>query len=60
MTDARDRSGMPPSDDPSWAHYSQTILEFFADRSLKLDLTKPVAPNAVARLDEQGVGPTYR
>ena len=59
MTDAIDRHSMTPEDDPSWEHYADTILELFADRSLELDLTKPVPSNALARLLEQKVGPTF-
>ena len=59
MTDASDRPRMTPADDPSWEHYADTILELFADRSLELDLGEAVPPDALERLDEQGVGPTF-
>ena len=59
MTDAIDHPSMTPADDPSWEHYADTILELFGARSLEMDLTEPVPTDAVARLGEQGVGPTF-
>ncbi|CAN5519287.1 hypothetical protein BH09GEM1_BH09GEM1_24930 [soil metagenome] len=59
MTDAIDRPRITPAEDPSWDHYAHTILELFADRSLELDLSQPVPPDALARLDEQGIGPEF-
>ena len=50
---------MTPRDDPSREHYGDTIFELFADRSLELDLIESVPPDALARLHEQGVGPTF-
>lgn len=59
MTDAIDHPSMTPADDPSWEHYADTVLELFADRSLALDLTHPVQTADLAKLNEQGVGPTF-
>lgn len=59
MTDTSDRTSMTPADDPGWEHYSDTVLEFFADRSLVVDLSQPEPGDAVARLKEHGVGPTF-
>ena len=59
MTDAAPLRRMTPSDDPSWKYYAETILELFADRSLTLDLTQPVPADALPKLIEQGIGPTF-
>jgi hypothetical protein len=59
MTGIPDRARMAPADDPSWGQYARTRLEFLADRSLALDLTRAVPADALPRLREHGVGPTF-
>lgn len=59
MTNTSNQRGSTPSNDPSWEHYASTTLQLLADRSLVIDLTRPVSTKAIAALREQDVGPTF-
>ncbi len=46
---------MRPEDDPGWASYADTILEFHGDEVLAVDLRRPLARSMVGRLAEAGL-----
>ena len=39
--------------------YPNTVIHFFADGSLVVDLTKPLPEDLVARMEERALGPTF-
>ncbi|HET9064782.1 MAG TPA: DUF3293 domain-containing protein [Gemmatimonadales bacterium] len=39
---------MRPEDDPSWASYARTILEFRGTEPVRVDLARPIGPRAQA------------
>ena len=47
------------ADDPRWDQYGGTVLEMLDDRSLRIDLTQPVAASAIEGLMTHGIGPTF-
>lgn len=51
---------MKPAEDPHWEHYTSTVLELLADRSLVIDLALPIPSGLLdSRLGASGVGPTF-
>jgi hypothetical protein len=50
---------MKPADDPSWDSYYRTRLELLEDRSMVVDLARPISAGTFASLLALGVGPTF-
>lgn len=46
---------MHATDDPSWGHYTQTVIELFERRDLRIDLRLPVPPEARTALAARGL-----
>ena len=50
---------MRPADDPSWSHYTETILELFDDASIVLDLRLPILAEQRQRIEASPVGTRF-